>query len=177
MTRFDLSESNDFTWPHAVQWFRLGLGSASVVVLAWVAYGAYKQVAGPGPNSLQIVGAGLIFWILGSILLVALLLRAPAAALVVDESGVRLEFRRGAPYVRLWNDPHVRFKGRRTVGVGDSISRGRPRWSVYGRFAGLTETFVPEAAFTELVNAAATHGFHETETQGNPGWLLYTISR
>jgi hypothetical protein len=177
MTRFDLRESNDFAWPHAVQWFRIGIGAFAVVFIAVVTYGLYQLITGHALSQLQAIGSGLSFWILGMFLLIAVLMRAPAAALVVDELGVRLEFKRGAPYVRLWSDPQLRLKGRRTDGVADSISRGRPRWSLCGRFGGLTESFVPEAAFNELVTAAATHGLHETETLGHPGWLLYTISR
>ncbi len=50
-------------------------------------------------------------------------------------------------------------------------------WSIYGRFGGLSETFVPKSAFDELVKVAESHGLVLHETRVRTGWFLYTIAR
>jgi hypothetical protein len=177
MGSHDLRESNDFAWPRVIFWFRIGMATFAIVLLASVLYGLYQVITGPGLSQAQIVGAGLIVVILGLFLLVGLAGRSAAQELIIDQTGVRLSYRRGRPDFRPWDAPRVTVRGRRTDGASDSVSRGRALWSIYGRFGALSETFIPAAAFSELVDTARNHGLRETEQRGRPGWYFYVITR
>lgn len=177
MTRYDLGEYRKITWVRALQWFRVGLVAFAGLLIVWIAYGVV-QLGGAGELSpVRILGAGLGYVILGGLLLMGLLMRAPARAIVIDENGVLLDYGRGMPDVREWNDSRTSFRGRWTSGVDDAISRGRAFRSVYGRHGAFSESFVPEAAFSELLAASRGRGFEYSETKGRPGWFLYSIRR
>lgn len=174
MTRYELSEYRKLPWARFMRWFRVGLATFAVILLADSAYGFYHQFTA-GTDLLHNVGAGLIFFILAMFLAVAILMRSGADAMTIDETGVRLEYQRGAPVVRSWGSSRPKLRGRRTDGAKDSISRGKPLWSVYGPQGGLSETFIPESAYRELVQTAQRHGLQFTERAGRPDWFLYTI--
>ncbi len=176
MTSYNLREYRTALWFRLRAWFRIGFSVFVAVMVAGVVYGIYRQVSAGKFGSMQVIGDGLIFFILGLFLLVVLLMRPPAVEFVVDEVGVRLVFDSGAPDVRPWGSERTRIRGRFTAGANDSISRGQPVWSVYGPYGGLSESFVPGPAFQELRSAAKVHGFVMTESSGPPGWTLYTIA-
>jgi hypothetical protein len=175
MTQYDLSESLDPRWAGVMLGLRIGMGVFAIVLLATTSYGVFRMAAGPGLDLLHDVGTGLIYFILSLFLLVAIIMRPAATGLLIDETGVRLQFKRGPPDVRLWNDAKLRLVGRRTDGVDDFISRGRPLWSIYGRFGGLTETFIPRAAFDDLVHRSDDLHLVRGEKTGRNGWFLYEI--
>ncbi len=177
MTRYDLSEYADLgrSLHRGARW---GFGTFALVSLALVSYGVYQSEVGPGLNLIHLVGIVLVYFILGLFLFIALAFRLPARALEIDDTGFRLEFEHGAPYVRKWNDPRLRITGERTRGAGDSLSRGRPRWSVYGPMGGFSESFIPEAAFDQILRESQRRNFLFAErAQTRPGWYLYTLTR
>lgn len=164
-------------WVRGMRWARAGFGIFAVVGIGATTYGVYRQISVSGTSPLQVVGDALVFWILAMFLALAILIRPQAEALIIDAEVVRLEFKGGKTYVREWNRAGIRLKGRRTLGVRDGVSRGRALWSIYGRFGGLSETFIPEAAFNQLVTLARGHSLRLVERSGRPGWSLYTFSR
>ena len=174
---YDLVAANQFGWVRGVKWFRIGLATFAVVLTALVAEGVYKKAVAGQLDSAHLVGAVLSFVILGLFLFVCAALRSPAVRLSLSDEGVRLIYRRGGPYLRRWDDPSIVIRGRWTEGVQDTISRGKPRYSVYGRFQGLTESFVPEEAFRALRAQAKARSLYLTEHSGNPGWTLYQLKR
>ena len=173
---YDLLTANQIGWVRGLQWFRIGFGTFSAGLLALVALGVYDRAAAGQLGLADTVGGILIFFILGVILVIAAVLRSPAIRLVLDDEGLRLVYRRGRPYCPRWNDARIDVRGRWTPGARDSISGGRPRYSVYGRFKGLTESFIPQEAFVELRSQAIAQGLRLTERPGNPGWTLYRLS-
>ena len=176
MTSYDLREYRTASWFRLRARFRIGFSVFVAVLVAAAVYGIYGQVSTAKFGSMQVIDAGLVFFILGLFVLVVLLMRPPAIELVVDEAGVRVVFDSGAPDVRPWGSARTRFRGRFTAGANDSVSRGQPVWSVYGPFGGFSESFVPGAAFQEFRSAAKACGFVMTERSGRPGWTLYTIA-
>lgn len=174
---YDLVAANHFGWVLGVQWFRVGLGAFAVVLLAIVTRGVYEQAVAGQLDSTRLVGAILIFFIIGLMLFIVAALRSPAVRMVVDVEGLRLVYRSGKPFSQDWNDPGIDLRGRWTLGVRDTISRGKPRYSVYGRLGGLTESFIPEGAFRDLMAWARGRGLHRTDRPGNPGWNLYRLNR
>lgn len=177
MTRYDLGEFQSLTWVRAMRWLRMGCATFGVIAAIWVGYGAFLQLKGGRLDSLHIVADALAFFILGCFLFVGLAGRGAASGLVIDGTGVQLIYSRGRPDFREWDDTQIILRGRRTDGVGDSIFRGRALWSIFGRFGGLSETFIPKSAFDELVGLSGSHGLILHESRGRPGWFLYTIKR
>ena len=175
MSRYDLREYHPLTWVKFLTWFRLGFSVFVVVLCASTVYGVYTQATSTKLSVVQLIGAALVFVILGLFGFLMVLVRSPATSLIIDETGVRLEFKRGPPDVRLWIRESTVFRGRYTTGVSDSVSRGNPLWSIYGRLGAIPESFIPGAAFDNLVQAAKSHGFTVRERRGRPGWILYTI--
>lgn len=178
MTReYDLVAANQFGWVRGMQWFRIGVGTFAVVLLATVTRWVYVQAVTGQLNNAQLVGGVLIFFILGLMLFIAAAIRSPAVRLVLDDECLRLVYRRGRSYSRRWDDVRMDVRGRWTAGVRDTISGGTPRYSVYGRFQGLTESFIPQDAFRELRTQASARGLRLTERSGNLGWTLYRLNR
>jgi hypothetical protein len=177
MTYYDLEMFRVVPWVRFIRYLRIGSAIFAVVALSLSAYSVFRQAVGPGLDSLDIQGASLIFLILGLMLLYAFLMRPGARSLTIDETGIRLEFRRGPPDVRPWSNPRFRIRGRWTNGVRDGVSRGRPLWSIYGPYGGFSESFVPQTAYNDLVLEAGRHGLRVIERSGRPGWTLYTIKR
>lgn len=175
MSRYDLLEYRKLPWVRYVRVFRVAFAVFLVAVSVWVALGVLTQAVNANLDSIKIVGSALIFMILGLFLFVVSAMRPPAISISIDQSGVRLEFRRGPPDLRTWSGRRTKFRGRYTTGASDSISNGHPLWSVYGRFGGLTESFIPGSAFRELVSEAEGHGFRRREWSGRPGWVLYAL--
>ena len=177
MSRYDLKEYQSLPWVRLLFWFRIGFAVFVAVLIGSTVYGAYERVAAAEQSLLSLIGFVLISLILGLFVFVLLMMRPPATALTIDGEGVRLEFARGSTDVRRWNQPMTSFRGRYTLGVSDSVSRGQPLWSVYGRIGALPESFIPKSAFDELVLACESHGFGITRRDGRPGWTLYAITR
>ncbi len=177
MSRYDLRSYKAMTWARFQKWFRLAFSVFLILVTAWVAYGAYIQAAKGMLSPLTLVGIVLILLVLALFTFVVAAMRPPAVDLTLDEDGFRLDFERGSPDVRSWQDWQTRLRGRYTPGARDSISAGQPLWSVYGRFGALTESFIPGPAFDELVTMAKAHGFALSEQSGRPGWTLYSLER
>ena len=177
MTRYDLNEFRTLRWVRVRGWFGTGLVVFAAAAIAWASYGFYLREEQGGVTSVTLVGVVLGFSILGGMVAIGALLGPQAVGIAIDEAGVRLEFERGGPYSRRWDEPRLKLQGRRTDGVSDFISQGRPRASVYGRFAGLTETFIPPQAFDEMIVLAKRLGFRVSEQRGRPGWVLYTLRR
>lgn len=177
MSWYDLREYRTLPWVRTLFWFRVGFSVFVAILLGSTVYGVYKQATAAQLSFPGLIGDGLIFLILGLFTCLLILMRAPATTLLIDEAGIRLEFGRGSPDVRTWSQGKTMFRGRYTGGIADSVSRGRSLWSVYGRFGALRETFIPKAAFDDLVSAAKSHGFTLSERMGRPGWTLYTIKR
>lgn len=176
MTSYDLGECRKAAWFRLRGRFRIGLAVFVAVLMAGAVYGVYGMVNAGRFGSMQLVGTGLIFFIIGLFILVVLLMRPPAVKFEIDEAGVRLDFDRGAADVRSWTSARTRIRGRFTTGATDSVSHGQAIWSVYGPFGGFSESFVPGSAFEELRSTAKVHGFVMTERSGRPGWTLYTIA-
>lgn len=177
MREYDLAAANQFGWVRGIQWFRIGLGTFAVVLLAIVAWGLYDWAVAGQLNSARVVGGALSFFILGMMFFTAAAMRSPAIRLVLDDEYLRLVYRWGRQYSRKWDDPRIEIRGRWTAGVRDTISGGTPRYSVYGRFQALTESFIPQDAFRELRTQASVRGLRLTERPGNPGWFLYRLNR
>ena len=177
MSRYDLRTCRALPWVSYLRWFRVCFSVFIAAVSTWVAYGLYVEASDGMLSTLRFFGVALIFLILGLFTFVVAAMRAPAIDLTIDALGFRLEFERGSPDIRLWNESRTRFLGRFTDGASDTISQGRPVWSVYGRFGALSESFIPKSAFDELVSVSKSHGFVLSERRDRPGWTLYTIGR
>jgi len=173
---YDLTESNRFGWVIGLRLTILGLGAFAVLLLGWVGYGTYLRANSTGFDSAELVGLPALYFCIGMMLIIPALYRAPAAQLIVDDSGIRLNYSRGKPYSQVWSDPNIAVRGRWTPGVRDSISRGRPLYPIYGRFGGLTETFIPEAAYRDLKAWSESRGLILAEPPRNRGWTRYSIS-
>jgi hypothetical protein len=177
MTRYDLSEFRTLTWVRITRWFRAGCATFGITFIGWTAYGVYLQAIGTGIDELHLVGLVLVFFILSFFVVIGVGGRPPANELVLDEAGIQLNYRRGRPDVRSWDDPSTSVRGRRTDGVQDSVSGGRALWSIYGRLGAMSETFIPKAAFEEIVRQANSHGLALRESISRPGWFFYRIKR
>jgi hypothetical protein len=177
MPSYSLREYRTLPWVRFLLWFRVAFSLFLAVLTAWTAYEVYAQVMGSRFSLDNLTGSILIFLIVGLFAFWMVFMRPPALELAIDETGVRLDYERGTPDTRRWNDALTRFRGRRTDGVSDSISRGKPLCSIYGRLGGLSESFIPAPAFEELVAMANAHGFVLSERSGRPGWTLYSLER
>jgi hypothetical protein len=177
---YDLSEFRDLPWVKLVRAFRVALGTFAILAIAYAAYGTYRVAREPDIGHVQIVqllGFGLAFFVLGTMLVVAILSRRGASKLVIDGAGVRLEYGPNRADFRPWDIQGVLVRGRRTDGVRDSVSRGLPLRSIFGRNGGFQETFLTEAAFGDLLSEARSRGFELTERAGRTGWQLYSLSK
>jgi hypothetical protein len=176
MVEFDLAESNRTRWARGMQWFRVGLAGFALVLGGLFGWGAYEEFRSKELDVAHIVGVVLISFILGMFLYMAAIWRAPATRLTIDQGSIRMDYRRGPPYVLRWDDPDLIIQGRWSQGVHDAISRGRPTFSVYGKNGGFTETFIPEAAYRELVAQSASRRLILAEVPKGAGWTLWSIS-
>jgi hypothetical protein len=174
---YDLSEFRALPWVRVTPWFRVGLGAFAAAALALTAYGFLVRVWGGGIGIETAVGTGLIFAILGSMLVVSLLMRPSARGITIDEDGVRLDYGSGRQVTIQWGPQTEVIRGRRTEGTPDFISRGRPLSSIYGRFGGLSETFISQPAFQELLASSQSHGYEIRETDAGAGWYVYSLRR
>lgn len=177
MATYDLREYRALPWFRILFWFRIGFGVFIAALLFLILFGIYHQIETDSFGPMRAVGAGFVFLILGLLLLLAALMGPPAARLQVDEVGIRFEYARGRADSRTWESPRMKIQGRFTRGADDIISGGRPVWSIYGRFGGFSETFVPASAFEEMRASAEAHGFVMTESIGHPGWTLFKLGR
>ncbi len=173
---YDLTESNRFGWVTGIRSAMLGLRAFTVVLLGDISYGVYLMARSTGLDSAHLVGVPLLYFCGGMLLLVSVRYRPPAVRLMLDDSGIHLIYHRGKQYFQGWSDPDFVVRGRWTPGVRDAISRGRPLYSIYGRFGGLTETFIPEVAYSDLKTQSESRGFILAEPPGNRGWTLWAIS-
>jgi hypothetical protein len=176
MTRYDLSRPLNPQWARFTFAFRIGMGAFAIILLVTTAYGVYRMVTGAGLDLPHLIGTGLIFFILGIFLLISILMRPAATGLVIDEKGVRLEYKRGQPYAQGWSDPNFVIRGQWTRGASGPASRGGPQFSIYGKQGGFSVTFVPETAYRELVVEAASRGLILAERHKGPDKVLYSIS-
>jgi hypothetical protein len=175
MTQYDLTE---FRWVGPIQFnltFAVGLGTFAIAAITWLTYGVYVMTTGGALDPLQLVGTLGLYIIFAMFLSVALMTRTPAVRLEINDFGVRLAYKRGRPYARNWNESRLTLHGRRKSDVAPSGSSVQPLWSIYGRFGGLTESFIPKVAFEDLVRHAQAHNLRLSERPGHPGWVLYTI--
>lgn len=177
MVRYDLSSYRVLSWVRLMRGFRVGLIVFGAAGILWAVYGFYVRNNLNPTDSLSIIGDMLVMLVFGLFLFYWLALRPQALAISIDESGVRLDFQGGRSVFNAWSDPRVSFRGRRTPGVNDSVSRGRALWSVYGRFGGFSETFIPERAYDDLRLVSECHGLKLSERSVGLGWTLYTLYR
>ena len=178
MTRYDLREFKDVPWVRHMAWFRAGFGVTVLAVGAIIFYydiEALILTRNLPSAEVALFAALALVWLLFAWLLLRL---GPAASfLVVDDDGLRLEYGRGGLDLRRWSDPNFVTRGRRTGGVGDSISRGLAVQSIFGPHGGSQETFVPSAALEEIFGEARRRGLTISERASRPGWTIYSISR
>lgn len=177
MARYDLSDFRSLPWVRYLWWFRAGIILAGTLLGVWIAIGAYQLAAGPGVTPAQGAGVAMASLIVGLFLALGFMFRTQAVGLTIDMEGIRLDYRRGPPFVRSWKTAGLTIRGRRTDGVNDSVSGGRALWSVYGRFGGLTESFIPLGAYEELLRVSSAHQTSYHEKSGGVGWFLYQIRR
>jgi hypothetical protein len=176
MARYDLRDANNFAWVLFQRWFSLGLRVFVVLMGIAIAYDGYHVIAIRAPI-IQFVALGFLLWVWSLFAWISFRFRPPASYLTIDESGMRLDYNRGSPDIRSWRDARLRIRGRRTDGVKDSISRGKPLQSVFGPRGGYQESFLPRAALDELFQEAKRHGLGVSERFSRPGWTVYIISR
>jgi hypothetical protein len=154
----------------------LGLELFAIVFLGIFSYGVFLMAASTGLDTAHLVALPGFYFCGGMMVLFSVLYRAPAARLVVDGNGIHLIYRSGQPYSQDWSDPNIIIRGRWTPGVRDIISRGRPLYSIYGRYGGFTETFIPEVAFRDVKTRSESRGLILAERTGHREWKLFTIS-
>ena len=163
-------------WVRRAWWTRTGFAVFSGVVLLWIGAAVVQMDLSHQITTTQVMGAALIFWILGMFAFTAARIRLPASELVIDDTGVHLLRDNGNDDLRRWKDTKLLARGLRTEGVRDSVSHGQPRFSVYGRTGALSATFIPRAAFDELIRVGEAHGFERTDRPGRrPGWALWQL--
>jgi hypothetical protein len=177
MTRYDLREFRRMSWTRGLAWFRVGMAVYLIGFAAFIGLGIYS-LASMGRLNLFAVGfyalmgftIAVIAWTVSS-------MRGGASWLVIDSEGIRLEYPRGFADSRAWRDTNFRIRGRRTEGALDDVSRGAGRQSIFGPRGGVSETFIPRAAFVELSLEAKIHGMTIHERPSQPGWIVYEVSR
>jgi len=177
MPRYDLREYRGLPRVKYVAWFRLAFTVFLGLLLLWTFYGTYIQSTDGMLDAVRLTGVILVFIILGLFGFVVAAIRPQAVDLTIDASGVRLDYLHGSPYVRSWEEPRTRLQGRYTIGDSARAYGGQPICSVFARFGALTESFVPKAAYDELVSMATSHGFVLTERDERQGWILYSLRR
>ncbi|MGA9839095.1 MAG: hypothetical protein WBF81_07475 [Thermoplasmata archaeon] len=177
MTDYDLREFQKLRWVRFVIWFGIGLRVFVVLFGVWFLYGSYLMFVRGGVSSLALVGIVLISWIWAMFLFLALTWRGQATSITLNQDMISIKFERGGVYARRWESPKLVIRGRKTEGAADFISAGQPLRSVYGRWMGLTESWIPAPAFRDLVEHSRFHGMDYRESRGRAGWVLYVMRR
>lgn len=177
MTRYDLAEFRSLRWVRFMDRFRLGLRALVVGSGLGVAYNVDLALVVGSLSSARLAAVAGLVLLWGLFAGIAASMRASAAGLVVDDEGITLEYAHGRVDRRSWRDPRIRIRGRRTAGVDDVISQGRPMQSIFGPSGGISESWVPKAALEEIFVKADQLGLLVSEPDGPPGWKRYSITR
>jgi hypothetical protein len=111
MADYELSEFGRLPWLSAGQALRFGLAIFAAGLGAWFRWVTYLNAISRGVAAPYIVGAAFIYFILGMLLYVAEIMRAPATRLAIDKGSDQLLYRRGPSYIQTWSDPNLVIRG------------------------------------------------------------------
>ena len=131
MSRYDLREYRALPQVKYVACFRLAFSVFLGALSAWILYRTYLQATDGMLDPLRLTGVILIFFILGLFIFVVAAMRPQAVDLIVDASGLRLEYLHGSPYAKSWEGPRTRLQGRYTIGDSALAHGGKPICSVF----------------------------------------------
>jgi hypothetical protein len=134
-------------------------------------------LAPSGSTDLASLAQSIFLFGLGALMiLLALRVRDGARRLIVDSTGVRLEFSNGKVESHRWADPKFLLRGRCTRGPIDG-PREPARWSVWSRAGLYQETWLPPGAFEELVATSREFGLRLTRHDLGWGSENFAITR
>lgn len=174
MTRYDLSPFRRMPVVRLLNALRWVLRCVTLLVILGL---VWSLVTGPALTGERVAGFALLFFIFGLGGFAGFASTPQATSLTVGTEGIFLEYGRSSSLVGRWDDPNVVLRGMRTDGVKDYTSRGKPLHSIWGRWKGLTESYIPHEAFEEVLQLAKEHGLRMEEVPIRRGWLRYTLKR
>lgn len=175
MTRFDLTgQGRRLRLINTISGLALAIFVAVLGVV--VANGAWMMYRASKLSGETVVGLAALAFVLSAFGVMAWVMLSPlAAAVEVDDDGVRFYGPRKPMLSLRWSDTSFALRLKWTSGSSDFVSNGRPAWTaVIGRTQ--WRAVLSREAFDSICEAATRHDFvvtHKSISAG--GWTIFTI--